>query len=82
MLEFVDVFQEPQKLPLFRPGHGHHIPLIQGVNFVNKRPYKYAKNHNDIINKLIHEYLQSEVVQESCSPYASPVVLVGKKDGS
>ena len=56
--------------------------MIQGVNFVNKRPYRYATNQKDIIDQLIHEYLQFEIIQESCSPYASPVVLVGKKDGS
>ena len=36
--EFANVFPEPQQLPHFRPGHDHHIPLIQGVNPVNKRP--------------------------------------------
>jgi len=60
--EFADVFQEPQQLPPFRPGHDHHIPLIQGVNPVNKRPYRYATTQKDIIDQLIHDYLQSKII--------------------
>lgn len=30
----------------------------------------------------INHLLESQVIQESCSPYASPIVLVKKKDGS
>lgn len=37
--------------------------------------YEAVKAH---INKL----LQSKVIGESCSPYASPIVLVRKKGGS
>lgn len=66
----------------FRLGQDHHIPLIQGVNPVNKRPYRYAKNQKDIIDKLIQEYLESRIIQDSCSPYVSLVALVGKKDDS
>jgi len=44
--EFADVFPEPQQLPPFRPGHDHHIPLLHGVNPVNKRPVKYPLFHS------------------------------------
>nr|KYP35812.1 Retrovirus-related Pol polyprotein from transposon 17.6 [Cajanus cajan] len=80
--EFDDIFEEPTQLPPFRPGHDHKIPLVQGANPVNKRPYKYAKNHKDVIDELVQEYLKSGVIQDNSSPYASPVVLVSKKDGS
>jgi len=42
--EFQDVFQEPTQLPPFRSGHDHQIPLSQGVDPINMRPYMYAKN--------------------------------------
>ena len=38
--------------------------------------------HKDIIEKLIEELLDRGVIQASSSPFASPVVLVGKKDGT
>jgi hypothetical protein len=79
---FDDVFSEPTHLPLHRPGHDHRIPLMDGANPVNKRPYRYAKHQKDEIDKLVQEYLSSGIIQNSSSPYASPVVLVGKKDGS
>jgi len=44
LLEFADLFQEPKQLPPRRPGHDHQIPLIQGPNPINIRPYRYAKH--------------------------------------
>ena len=79
---FSDIFQEPTELPPSRDLHDHKIPLLEGTNPVNKRSYRYAKHQKDIIDGLIQEYLKSGIIQHSSSPIASPVVLVGKKDGS
>ena len=49
---------------------------------MNKRPYRYSKKQKDIIDELVQDYLKSGVTQNNSSPYSSPVVLVGKKDGS
>lgn len=49
---------------------------------VSKRPYRYPGIKKDIIEKLVQEMLDQGVLQHSTSPYASPVVLVGKKYGS
>nr|KYP46500.1 Transposon Ty3-I Gag-Pol polyprotein [Cajanus cajan] len=81
LLNFDDVFQLPTELPPMRPGYDHKISLAQGVNPVSKRPYRYAKQQKDIIDGLVQEYLKSGIIQNSDSPYASPVILVGKKDG-
>lgn len=40
------------------------------------------RNHKNIIDQLIQDYLNSGVIQNRNSPYANLVVLVCKKDGS
>ncbi|XP_010424225.1 PREDICTED: uncharacterized protein LOC104709283 [Camelina sativa] len=40
--EFEGVFKEPTELPPFRENHNHKIPLKDGANPVNLRPYRYA----------------------------------------
>jgi len=44
LLDFANLFQEPKQLPPRRPDHDHQIPLIQGSDLVNIRPYEYAKH--------------------------------------
>ncbi|XP_074318129.1 uncharacterized protein LOC141654920 [Silene latifolia] len=80
--EYSVIFKEPKSLPPSRGIIDHKIPLEVGVNPVSIRPYRYALKQRDIIEKLIQEMLDKGVIQQSCSPFASPVVLVGKKDGS
>jgi len=62
--------------------HSSHIPLVQGTKSVNKRSYKYAKNHTDIFDNLIQKYSKSEVIQNNSNLYASHLVLINKKDRS
>jgi len=80
--DFPDIFAEPTELPPFRTQHDHKIELLEGSNPVNQRPYRYSIHQKNEIDKLVEEMLQSGTVQVSSSPYASPVVLVKKKDGS
>ncbi|XP_019431364.1 PREDICTED: uncharacterized protein LOC109338552 [Lupinus angustifolius] len=79
---YVDVFSNPTQLPPTRAEHDHRIPLMHNMDPVNKRPYRYAKEQKDVIDKLVHDMLSSGVIQTSNSLYASPVVLVGEKDGT
>lgn len=77
-----DLFEEPTDLPPSRRGFDHHIPLLEGSQPVNKRPYRYPSYHKTAIEKMIQEMLDKGIIQPSSSPYSAPVVLVGKKDGS
>lgn len=79
--EFQDVFQTPQTLPPER-FYDHHIPLLPGVPPVNSRPYKYSPQHKTEIERQVQELLQAGFIERSSSPFASPVLLVLKKDGS
>ena len=57
------------------------------INLTDEIPFREAHrrippNMYEEVRRHIKDMLQSNVIQESCSPYASPVVLVKKPDGS
>lgn len=77
--EYEDVFAEPKNLPPARQ-HDHHIPLREGTQPINQRSYKVPYIQKAEIERQIKEMLHSGIIQESTSPFASPVILVKKKD--
>ncbi|CAN6326944.1 unnamed protein product [Urochloa humidicola] len=79
--QFDSLFKEPSALPPPRQDD-HHIPLIPGAQPVNVRPYRYSPQQKTEIEKQIKEMLRTGVIQHSSSPFASPVLLVKKKDGT
>ncbi len=48
---------------------------------LRKRPYRVSRSKNDFIEEQIKELLQQKIIRPSTSPWASPVVVVDKKDG-
>jgi hypothetical protein len=79
--QYKHLFQDPKELPLSRT-EDHQIPLIPGAQLVNIRPYKYTPQQKTEIEKHIAEMLQKGIIQHNSSPFASPVLLVKKKDGT
>jgi hypothetical protein len=49
---------------------------------VNARPYHYSPQHKIEIEDQVQKLLQAGLITHSHSPFASPVLLVKKKDGS
>lgn len=77
--KFQVVFDIPKQLPPVR-SCDHRIPLIDPTKTIRARPYRdHQKNE---IEKQIKEMLDSGIIRESSSPFASPVVLVKKAHGS
>jgi len=72
--EFAIIFEEPQELPPKRR-HDHQVPLINGAESVNLRPYRHPWEQKNIIEKMIAEMLEAGIIRDSKSPYASPIVL-------
>ena len=79
--EFDDVFAKPTTLPPSRV-YDHTIPLVPQAVPVNSKPYRYSPGHKDEIERQVKELLDAGLISHSSSPFASPVLLVQKKDGS
>ncbi|OMO49727.1 reverse transcriptase [Corchorus capsularis] len=80
-LQFASVFDTPQGLPPHR-AQDHAIPLKDETQVVKVRPYRYPTIQKDVLEKMVAEMKTSGIIRDSNSSFASPVVLVKKKDGS
>lgn len=79
--QYEEVFSTPEGLPPKR-AHDHSIPIIPGSQPVNSRPYRCPYFQKEEIEKLTRDMLDAGIIRNSSSPYASPVLLVKKKDNS
>ncbi|WOH05104.1 hypothetical protein DCAR_0624517 [Daucus carota subsp. sativus] len=77
--QYPDLFEEPKGLPPPR-AHDHLIPLKDGSVPVSSNPYRCPYVQKNEIEKIVKEMLASGIVRHSTSPFASPVLLVRKKD--
>ncbi len=60
----------------------HHIKLKPGSNPVYINAYKLPHSEAQLVEELIKNMLNQGVIQESNSPWNSPLFLVPKKDGT
>lgn len=79
--EFSSVFTEPADLPPPRQ-YDHAIPLKVDATPFNSRPYRHSPTHKAEIERQVAEMLAAGIITPSMSPFASPVLLVQKKDRS
>ena len=80
---YADLFRS--ELPMCLPPRRnveHKIELVPGASAVNKRPYRMSMSEEKEVATQISEYLDKGLVRPSYSPFASPVILVKKKDGT
>ncbi|KAJ4780790.1 polyprotein [Rhynchospora pubera] len=76
---YSNVFADPTSLPPERL-LDHHIQLKPDAQPINIRPYRFSHFQKLEIEKIVEELLQSGYVRPSTSPFASPILLVKKKD--
>ena len=79
--KYPQLFVAPQGLPPIRETD-HHIPLLEGSNPINVRPYRYPYFQKHEIERQIRDMLNEGIIQRSTSAFSSPVLLVHKKDGT
>ena len=58
----------------------HEIPLLDNVP-IRQRYRRLPPTDYEAVKQHVHQLMQSRVIRESSSPYASPIVIVRKKDG-
>ncbi|PNX92889.1 Ty3/gypsy retrotransposon protein [Trifolium pratense] len=78
---YKSIFKAPTALPPHR-SHNHTIPLMEGTTPVKVKPYRYPHSQKEQIELMIQEMLQQGIIQNSTSPFSSPIILVKKKDGT
>ncbi|KAE8710387.1 hypothetical protein F3Y22_tig00110321pilonHSYRG00086 [Hibiscus syriacus] len=79
--KYNSIFAEPTGLSPTRT-HDHAITLKPDFMHVNLRPYRFPHNQKTKVEKHIATMLSSSIIQPSKSPFASPCLLIKKKDGT
>lgn len=77
--KYQGLFQKPVGLPPRRLVD-HVISLLSGAPTFRLRPYRYTPQQKNEIEKQVQKMLDSGIIQQSTSPFASHVLLVKKKD--
>lgn len=78
--EFSDVFSKSPKF-MGKTDIVEHSIDIGDAKPIKMKPYRVSQREREIIDKQITEMLKYNVISPSHSPWASPVVLVKKKNG-
>jgi hypothetical protein len=81
ILAYGSIFDEPKDLPPSRQ-YDHSISLLPNTAPVNCRPYSYSPEQKNEIERQLKKMLATGIVIPSISLFASPVLLVKKKDNS
>ena len=77
----VDIFQPPTQGPKQTDCVHHHIET-GNVQPSNSLPYRVSPKERQVISEQIDSMLGDDIIRPSQTPWASPVILVAKKDGT
>ncbi len=76
----------PEVFALDDMDFGHTDKVKHRIKLSNETPFKHRPDHSSqdvsAVRKHLQELLGAGVIRESESPFASPIVVVRKKDNS
>jgi hypothetical protein len=80
--EFADIVVDelPRSLPPIR-SVSHHIDLIPGASFPNKKTYRLTPQENEEVKRQVQDLMDKGLVREILSLCVVPTVLSPNKDG-
>jgi hypothetical protein len=78
---YQDIFAEITEPPPERLV-SHTIPLIEGAQPVARPLYRLTPNELEEVKRQVEDLLRKGMIRPSSSPWAAPILFVGKKDGS
>ncbi|KAM7284945.1 retrovirus-related Pol polyprotein from transposon 17.6 [Ixodes scapularis] len=81
LAEYSDCFSTSSKVRQ-TPMAKHRIITDDDALPVHQSPYRVSLKERKVIQDQVQEMLDDDIIQPSRSPWASPVVLVKKKDGT
>ncbi|KAM7287924.1 retrovirus-related Pol polyprotein from transposon 17.6 [Ixodes scapularis] len=81
LAEYHDCFATSSKVRQ-TPMAKHRIITDDDALPVHQSPYRVSLKERKVIQDQVQEMLDDDIIQPSRSPWASPVVLVKKKDGT
>ncbi|MCW5953889.1 MAG: reverse transcriptase family protein, partial [Propionibacteriaceae bacterium] len=81
LMEYIDLFARNPKKPDSTLKVRHYIDT-EKARPLSQRPYRISPKEKEVIQKEVDEMEANKIIQKSKSPWASPVVLVPKPDGS
>jgi predicted aspartyl protease len=81
LMEYRDIFQIPDG-PLGKTNKVKHEINTGNNPPVKQRPHRLSWHKRETCEKEIKDMLEKKIIEPSSSPWAAPIVLVKKKDGS
>ncbi len=81
--ELADVANSYQNVFNANPGRTsaleHYIHVAESAP-IRQKPYRLPYSRRKVVEEEVQKMLEAKVIRPSCSPWASPLVLVEKKD--
>ena len=84
--ELHEILQSVPEVLATTPGRTHLVEhsvcVGNDVAPIQQKPYRVPYSQRDLIKQELDHMMQAGVIRPSTSPWASPIVLITKKDGS